>query len=396
VGVVGLLCLHLAACAHGGAAEAPGGRWVATWAASPERAGRAPLQLDGQTLRQVVHLSLGGSRLRLRLSNAYGATALRVGAVHLALHGKGGAIVPGTDRAVTFGGSAEVTIPPGALAVSDPVALDAPALGEVAVSLYLPGAVSVATVHDVARASMYVSAAGDFTSAAELGSAGSKRSWYLLSGLEAEAPADARTVVALGDSITDGLASTPDANHRFVDFLAARLRPSGRSVVNAGISGNRVLDDLGGVSALARFDRDVLAQPGVRYLLFTEGINDIGMDSFGEDVPVDRIVRGLRQIVLRAHAQGLKVVGGTLTPYGQATSPLKYTELGEKKRRELNQWIRTSGEYDGVVDFDAALRDPADPSRLLPAFDSGDHIHPNDAGYKAMAEAVDLALFIGA
>jgi lysophospholipase L1-like esterase len=385
----------LAACAHGRGAEPAGARWVATWAASPQSAGKKSLHVEGQTLRQVVRISLGGGHLRLRLSNAYGAAALRVGGAHLALQGQGPSIAPGSDRAVTFGGSPQALIPPGALMVSDPVALEAPALAEVVVSLFLPGPVDLATVHDVARATTWLSGPGDFTAAMTLEPSSTRRSWYVIAGVEAEGAGGASAIVALGDSITDGLASTPDANRRFPDFLAGRLRPSGRAVVNAGISGNRVLDDLGGASALARFDRDVLAQSGARDVIFTEGINDIGMDSFGEDVPVDRIVEGHRQIIVRAHAAGLRIFAGTLTPYGGATSPIRWSEAGERKRQALNQWIRASHEYDGVIDFDAALRDAADPSRLSTKFDSGDHIHPNDAGYEAMAAAVDLALFAG-
>jgi lysophospholipase L1-like esterase len=397
------LALLQAACAHGRGAEPTGAGWVATWAASPQSAGKKPLHVEGQTLRQVVRISLGGGRVRLRLSNAYGAAALRIGAAHLALVAgtatslaeQGPSIAPGSDRVLTFGGSSQAMIPPGALIVSDPVPLEAPALAEVVVSLFLPGPVDLATQHDVARATTWLSSAGDFTAAATLAPSATRRSWYVIAGVEAEAPAGAAAVVALGDSITDGLASTLDANHRFPDFLAGRLRPSGRAVVNAGISGNRVIDDLGGVSALARFDRDVLAQPGARYVLFTEGINDVGMDSFGEDVPVERIIEGHRQIILRAHAAGLRIFAGTIAPYGGATSPLRFSELGERKRQALNQWIRTGGEYDAVIDFDAVLRDPADPSRLSAKFDSGDHIHPNDAGYEAMAAAVDLSLFTG-
>ena len=309
-----LICLFvLCACAHGRG-------WLAVWATSPEQADR-PLRVAGQTLRQVVRVSLGGDRIRLRLSNAYGKTALHVGAAHLAIHGSGPSIAAGTDRGVTFGGSSSVSIPPGALVVSDPVALAIPALSELAVSLYLPDETSATTVHETAQQTAWLSVPGDFTGAENFRAATTTQSWYLIAGVEAEGPG--RAVVAFGDSITDGLASTPDANHRWPDYLAERLKGSRRSVVNAGISGNRVLDELGGASALVRLDRDVLVQPGAKYVIFTEGINDIGMDELGLDVTADQIIAGHRQIILRAHALGLRVIGGTLTPYGGARSPIR-------------------------------------------------------------------------
>jgi lysophospholipase L1-like esterase len=304
-----------------------------------------------------------------------------VGAVHLALRTAGTSIAPGSDRAVTFGGTQSVRIPPGALAVSDPVALAVPDLAELAVSLELPGPIEAATVHDVAEATTHI-----------LPGQATTHSWYFLSGVEVWTPESAQAVVAFGDSLTDGLFSTPDANRRFTDFLAARLRGRGRAVVNEGISGNRLLADLGGDAALARLDRDALSQPGARYLLLFEGINDIGVDP-PEDATAEQVIAGLRQILQRAHGQGLRVIGGTLLPYAGSEKLLLYSARGEERREAINRFIRAGGEYDGVIDFDRALRDPAQPSRLLPAFDSGDHLHPNDAGYEAMAAAADLSLF---
>jgi len=390
------LVLTLIACAHGRGSDAPepgDGHWVATWAASLQRSEpeSRSLHVAGQTLRQIVHVSLGGNRFRLRLSNAFGTAALQVGAVHLALHGSGPSIVVGSDRSVTFGGSSKVSIPEGALVVSDPVSLTVPALSELVVSIYLPDSLNATTVHDAARQTAYLSPAGDFTGAGSLSGPDTARSWYFLAGVEVEGPPRSQAIVALGDSITDGLTSTPDANHRWPDYLAERLNRSRRAVVNAGIAGNRLLGDLGGPGALARLDRDVLAQPGAGYVILLEGINDVALEE--QEVSSEQIIAGQRQIILRAHARGLRVIGGTLTPYRGSTRFIRYTEAGEQKRDVLNRWIRSSGTYDGVIDFDQAIRDPSHPTRLLPAFDSGDHLHPNDAGYKAMADAVDLSLF---
>jgi len=377
--------LSLGACAH------VGEHWIATWAASPQEAD-PPLQISGQTVRQVMRISMGGPRFRVRLSNLYGTKAIEVGAAHLALHGDGAAIVPGSDRTLSFGGAPSVSIPPGALVVSDPVALAVPSLGDLAVSLYLPGTVSATTEHSSAIQTTYVSSAGDFSGAETLIGPSTTQSWYFIAGIEVDGPANAHAVVALGDSVTDGQKSTRDASHRWPNFLAARLQGASRAVVNAGIAGNRILDDLVGANALARLDRD-LAQPGAKYVIVLEGINDIGFHEAGDEVTADQIIAGHRQIILRARGLGLKVFGATLIPFEGTTFSGFYTEAGEKKRQIINEWIRSSGAYDGVIDFDRAARDPAHPTRLLPAFDSGDHCHPNDAGYKAMANAIDLALF---
>jgi lysophospholipase L1-like esterase len=391
-----LAVLAVSACAHrpvSGAPERSDGHWVATWTASLQRTEPEDrsLHIAGQTLRQIVRISLGGNRLRLRLSNAFGAAPLHVGAVHLALHGSGPSIAAGSDRSVTFAASSNVSIPEGALVVSDAVSLAAPALSELVVSVYLPDDLAPTTVHDVARQTSYLSPAGDFTGAEGFSGASTTRSWYFLAGVDVEAPLRSQAIVALGDSITDGLTSTLDANHRWPDHLAERLNRSRQAVVNAGIAGNRVLGDLGGPGALARLDRDVLAQPGARYVILLEGINDVAME--GQEVSAEQIIAGHRQVILRAQALGLRVIGGTLTPYAGSTRHIRYTEAGEQKRDAINRWIRSSGAFDGVIDFDQATRDPDHPTRLLPAFDSGDHLHPNDAGYKAMADAVDLSLF---
>jgi lysophospholipase L1-like esterase len=369
---------------------------------SPQTSG-APLAIDGQTIRQVAHVSIGGERVRVRFSNVFGATSLDISEARVAISSGGSATLLNTDRRLTFGGSPSTTIPPGALVVSDPVELEVPALANVAVSLYFPGPVSATTEHSLAVQTSYISPAGNFAAAGLLPPGTSTTtSWYFLNGIEVEprSPHPA-AIVTLGDSITDGYASTVDANHRWPNFLAARLQErkntSDLAVVDQGISGNRILHDLVGPNALARLDRDVLAQSGVRWVIVLESINDIGIPgAFGlssQEVTAAQIIEGHRQLVERAHARGLAIYGGTLTAFEGTIFPGYFTPAGEAKRQAVNHWIRTSGAYDAVIDFDKATRDPAHPARLLPAYDSGDHLHPNDVGYEAMARAVDLSLF---
>ncbi len=369
------------------------GSWVGTWSASPQAA-RIAVALDGQTIRQVVRVSVGGGLVRVRLSNAYGAEALRIGAARVGLHSAGASIVAGSDRVLTFNGSESTTIPVGALAISDPVHLKVPDRGDVAVSIYLSGSALAATTHLLGLQTTYVSPGGDFTGADSLPTASTTQSYYFLSGVDVRASAPTRVIVTLGDSITDGVNSTPDANKRWPDRLAERLRaqPGGGkvAVLNAGISGNRLLHDTVGTNASARLDRDVLVQPGARYLIVLAGINDIGIPLAA---PADEIIAAHRQIIERAHAMGLKVYGGTLTPFQAYLPGVYYTPGGEVTRQAVNHWIRTSKAYDAVIDFDKAVRDPANPAALRPAYDSGDNLHPNDAGYKAMADAIDLSLF---
>jgi lysophospholipase L1-like esterase len=395
-----LVLAPLAGCARTSGRPGDGSdrRWIASWAASPQAAD-SPLQIAGQTLRQVVRISLGGTRIRVRLSNAYGTTPLRIGAAHLAFHQRGAAIVTGTDRALTFDGASGVTIPPGALVVSDPLPLAVSAASDLVVSLFLPGQQRVETEHSTAQATTFLSAAGDFAGAETFRGVGSSESWYVLSAIDVESAAQAQLIVAFGDSITDGMGSTTDTNHRWTNFLAERLQsaqggkaPPPRAVINAGISGNAILRDLGGSSALARLDRDVLVQPGVKYVVVLLGINDIIMPAAddGPAATAAQLIAGQRQIVDRAHALGLVVYGGTIMPFDGTQL---YTAAGETMRETINQWIRTSGPYDAVIDFDRVMRDPEHPTYLAPALDSGDRLHPNDAGYKAMADAVDLSLF---
>jgi len=378
------------------------GAWTSTWGMSPQTSG-APLSISGQTLRQVAHVSIGGKRVRVRFSNLFGAASLEISEARVAISSGGSATLLNTDRRLTFGGSTSTTIPPGALVVSDPVELEVPALANVAVSLFFPGPVSATTEHSLAVQTSYISPAGNFAAAGMLPSGtATTTAWYFLNGIEVEPRSShPAAIVALGDSITDGYASTVDANHRWPNFLAARLQErkntSNLAVVDQGISGNRILHDLVGPNALARFDRDVLAQSGARWVIVLESINDIGIPgAFGlssQDVTAAQIIEGHRQLVERAHAKGLAIYGGTLTAFEGTLFPGYFTPAGEAKRQAVNHWIRTSGAYDAVIDFDKATQDPAHPTRLLPAYDSGDHLHPNDAGYEAMAKAVDLSLF---
>jgi len=376
-----------------------GGRWVGTWSASPQLAA-APIQIDGQTVRQIVHTSIGGDRVRVRFSNAYGTSDLVIGAAHVALSAGGSAILPRTDRILRFNGSTTVTIPAGALVVSDPATLDVPALDDLAVSLFLPGNAAATTQHQEGLQTNYISMAGDFTGAATF--AGSTTQSYLfLTAVETRAVQNASAIVTIGDSVTDGFESTPDLNQRYTNLLADRLqsrrKTSRLAVLNAGVSGNRILHDFVGTGALARLDRDVLAQTGAKYLIVLQGNVDILIPGLignpAELVTAEQIIQGHRQIIDRAHAMNLLVYGGTLNPVEGYPFPGYWTPAMEATRQAVNRWIRTSHAYDAVIDFDRVLRDPAAPSRLLPAYDSGDHVHPNDTGYKAMADAIDLSLF---
>ncbi len=403
------ITLLLAASLAAPLSAAPRTHWVATWgfSPSPQLASQAQMQaehlvFENQTLREIVHTTIGGSMVRVRLSNRFAGDSVEIGAVHIALRGTGAGIVAGSDRPLTFSGRPAVTIPPDAVVVSDPVKLDVPAAGDLAISIHLPVRAAGAGIHYSAQQTSYV-VQGDATGAASLPSAATIFSWVFLAGVDVQAPETTGLIVAFGDSITDGALSTTDANHRWPDILAGRLLASKKSVavIDAGIGGNRILHDARaevryGVSALARFDRDVLVQPGVRWVIILEGINDLG--HYGPDTPVSEkpsaedLIAGLKQMIERAHEAGIKVIGGTLLPF-EGTAGNYFTPEKEAKRKAINEWIRSSGAFDGVVDFDKAVRDPSQPDRMLPAYDSGDHLHPGDAGYKAMGEAVDLSFF---
>ncbi len=355
-------------------------------------------QFSGVTLREIAHVSAGGAQIRLRFTNEFGLDPLTISDAHVALSAGDGAIQPDSDRAVTFGGAASVTVAPGAAVFSDPVALAVAPFSDVAVSFYLPRQpMRAETYHWLAGGDNYV-AGGDVSAAPKLSKPTVLASWYFFDGIDVAAVPGSYAIVAFGDSITDGMHSTRNTDQRWTDVLAARLNQDPNSVhvgvLNAGISGNRVLNEGHGPSALSRFDRDVLAQSDVRDVTVLESINDIGMREFARS-PSDAITAqqlewGLKQIADQAHEHGLKIFGATLTPYGGAGY---FSDAGEQVREAVNDWIRTSGVFDGVIDFDKITRDPQNPTRFNPAYDSGDHLHPNDAGYKAMGDGIDLTLF---
>lgn len=357
-----------------------------------------PPSYADQSIRMIVRSSVGGSQLRLQFSNTMGTPSTHIGAVHVAMHAGGGAIDAASDRVVTFGGRENVTLHPGALVVSDPVDLAVPPLTEIAVSIYLPETADTRSFHELGLNTTYV-ADGNSVAATSFTVTDTNRSYFWLTGLEVLAPAGSGSIVAFGDSITDGYSTTPDAHRAWPALLAQRLQANSATaelgVVNMGISGNRVLRQLVGSSALTRFDRDVLARSGVEWMLLLEGINDINFTALpgapaNEQTTAEELIEGLQQLVDRAHAQGIKVMGGTLLPMGGLWLHNPHTEA---LRQAVNAWIRDSGTFDAVVDFDAVTRDPANPERLHPDYDSGDFIHPNDAGNAAMANAIDLSVF---
>jgi lysophospholipase L1-like esterase len=388
------------------AAQAQEPKWVGSWGASPlpPSPGGGPFpatpSFNDQTVRQIVRLSVGGSRVRLRLTNEYGAKAVTIGAARVAL-GDGKA---GTEKVVTFDGRSSATIPAGAPLVSDPIDLNVPDLATLSVSLYLEGETGPCTCHATGMQDAYV-ARGDHTQGAFTAEQTLQMRAFL-SGVEVLA-SNAQAIVVLGDSISDGVGSTVGANRRWPDLLAERLsarKPRTRfGVVNQGISGNQVLGNGAGQSALARLDRDVLSVPGASYVIVFEGVNDLGLGYGKLEGPLasvmpppaikptrDAMIAGYRQIIARAHAKGLKIYGATIAPYEGA---VYYSTDGNAVRQAINDWIRTSKEFDGVLDFDAAFRDPAKPTQMKDAFQAGDHLHGSDAGYRAVADSIDLALF---
>src|SRR3954452_2480699 len=387
-----------------------GTHWVTTWGASTQPDSRRTL--TNLTIRQIVHISVGGAKVRLRISNAFGgypaapgdaypdSTALRVGSVYVGRQsGTTAAIVPGTQTQVTFGGKPTVRISPDSDVDSDPVPLSVLDGDNLSVSIFVPGTTPNASFHSGARQRSYMTAADGGDRAAQLDATGFTaitNSWWFLDAVSVETSDQIGAVVALGDSITEGANSTSNTNHRWPDYLAARLNavnnPVGvRGVVNEGISGNSVLKDYnccgGNPSGLSRLDRDVISHDGVRTVIVALGINDIG-NYPNETVSVDDITDGMRQLADRLHRAGLKVIIATLTPFQDTTLPGYYSVEKDAKRMAINQFIRTAPYWDGIVDFERALADPANPLRMLPAYDSGDHLHPNDAGMKALADAV--------
>ncbi|MGH9735621.1 MAG: SGNH/GDSL hydrolase family protein [Candidatus Acidiferrales bacterium] len=382
--------------------------WVGTWAASqqapePNNA-LLPQDLTDCTLRQIVHLSIGGSGLRVRVSNRFGTAPLLLTAVHIAepVSAASAKIVPGTDRALTFSGIQNATIPAGADYVSDPIAFTAAPLSNLAISIYIEMPPATQTGHPGSRSTSYL-VHGNHVSEADLPDAKTVEHWYFVSGVDVAAPQTTAAIVALGDSITDGHASTTNGNDRWPDVLARRLQASRGtrelSVLNVGTGGNRLLLDGLGPNALARFDADVLAQAGVRYVILLEGVNDLGMMTREGDVSrveheamVHQIEAAYEQIIGRAHDHGIEAIGATITPF-VGSSFYHPGQNTEADREAINRWIRVSEHFDAVIDFDQVMRDPAHPDRLNPKLDCGDHLHPSPAGYAAMADAIPLSLF---
>jgi lysophospholipase L1-like esterase len=401
-----VLALSLGAPLSGRADE---GDWIPVWSASPQPDWGSdffapvsiPRSLRDQTIRQVARISLGGEQVRVEISNEYGDLPMVIGGAHVAKAGADGSIDSATDKALTFGGEPSATIPAGALIWSDPVDLPVAALDSLAVSLYLPEITPTTTWHNDGRQTAWIGA-GDQTAAEAIEADLTTNSRIFLSGILVDAEPDARAIVLFGDSITDGDSSTPNENNRWPDVLAERIAATGANVavLNEGISGARVLRDRMGTNALARFDEDVLSHPRADTVVVMMGINDIGWPGSmlvpeGEPAPsAEDIIAGYKQLIERAHAHGFTIIGATLTPFEDtfAGRPLEgyYDPEKEMKRAAVNEWIRNGGGFDAVIDFDKLAADPANPKHIKAEFDSGDHLHPNDAGYEAMANSVDL------
>ena len=408
-----LICLVLANVAAGAQDKSSSGHWVTAWSTAVH----APLPFPGlppqpvfenQTVRMVVRPTIGGTRIRVRLTNVYGASPLKIGAAHIALVDHGSTIAPASDHVLKFGGQAAVEIPVGAPMLTDAVDLSCSPFAELAISLFLPRKTESSSNHLWGQHDSYISGPGDFTAKVDIPNATVKTSWYYLADVEVWAPDQVHAILTLGDSITDGFGAKQGEYGDWPDLLAKRLADdhgAPLAVANEGIGGNRILHDGAGISALARFDRDVLAEPGITALIVLEGINDIGWPHLklpqpkdapappenpfaGQDVTAADLILGLKQIIDRAHQHGIRVFGATLTPYDGAGY---FAPDGEAIRQTVNQWIRTGGAFDGIIDFDAAVRDPKHPSQFREGFHAGDHLHPSAAGYKAMADAIDLA-----
>ena len=375
--------------------------WVGTWASSPAPSDNG-VGFSNVTLRMNPRVSIGGDTIRVRLSNACGSGNLEIGSAYVGIRDTGSAIVPGSARKLTFGGEPSATVAAGSLLISDAVELDVEPLADLAVSFYLPGAVPADFQINgrYARQINYISPVGDFTDTVEMPVGTITDEWYFISGIDVLAAPETGGVVALGDSLTDGNISTHDTFNRWPDQLARRLaaRQGGRplGVMNQGLGGNRILHDLRGDSGLRRFDRDVLAQPGVTHAIVMLGTNDLRnrIALPEQEATAERMIAGLQQMALRARTRGIKLIGATLTPFGNETFlPGAWNPVRENHRVAFNEWIRVSDEVDGVVDFDLALRDPDIPNQMLPIYDCGDGLHPCDLGYCEMGNVIDLALF---
>jgi lysophospholipase L1-like esterase len=386
-------------------------RWITAWATAAYAQFSAPgvpeePSLENKTIRMVIRPTIGGHSLRVRFSNEFGPLPVRIGAAHVAVADRNSTTKQGTDHILTFAGKSSVSIPAGAPLISDPVEMDITPFTELAVSIYLPEKTPVTTLHGLAKHTSWL-ATGDQSGNLSTVDAFPRDSWFFLSSLEVLAPESASAIVALGDSITDGAGASVSHYADWPDKLAQRFaafRPDKHTaILNEGINGNRILHDAAGAAALARFDRDVLGKSGVKGLIVLEGINDIGFPRIrmeelklpstpknpfvSEKVSAEEIIAGLQQLIVRAHEHGILIFGATLTPFEGTNS---WDAEGEAIRQRVNQWIRAAGAYDGFIDFDSVIRDPEHPSRMKAIYDSGDHIHPNDAGYQVMANAIDL------
>jgi len=408
---LGAICLIGCACAASAATPAWPQQWIATWAASPQayRPGpEGPMpHVAGRTVRERMRVTIGGDELRVRLSNEFGTTPLVIGGASIGIPAGPASVTAGSLKTLTFSGQKSIVVPPGAPVLSDPVEMSVPPGSDVSISIYLPQTEDMPlTLHTLGLRTAVISPPGNFTARLRVPEASRTTASVFVTALMVPRERGQFAIVALGDSITDGNASTVNALRNWPDDFARRLAAAGLgqkiAIVDEGISGNQLRHDFAGVSAQARFDRDVLATPGVRYVIVLEGINDLGFPGVNmmghmlapwSSMPTaNDIIAAYRQLIARAHAHGLEIFGATLTPFKGTFVPY-YTDSKEKVREAINRWIRTSGAFDGVIDFDAALRDPEHPHRYLPRYSSPDHLHPSDAGYKAMADAVNLALF---
>jgi lysophospholipase L1-like esterase len=376
-----------------------GPRWVATWSVPPMADGSAigaSRSFENQTVRQIVYISAGGTRVRVTLSNEYGIGALIIGSAHIAVQSTGASIVPESDRTLTFGGQNSVVIPQGAVALSDPVNLSVPSNTSLAISLYVPQNTGPATYHQNATQTAYISGPGDFSDAVGLPVQETEVSRYWLTFVEVLPQKKVGVLAIIGDSVSEGATTTLDANRRVTDVLSRWFNPprgpARLAVLNQATGCGRLLRDFCGPSGLSRFERDVLNAAGITQVVLELGYGDIIFPAAAGIASPDEIIAGIRQLIRQARMRGLKVYGATMTPNEGTTFPDVHTPENEAKRLAVNHWIRTSGEFDGVADYDRALRDPSHPARLLPAYAAPDNIHPNDAGHEALARAIALSL----